>query len=128
MSPYRESRIFRAILGLFFLALIGYALYEARGILIGPSISVPGDAIVVTEPFTRIRGRAERITEIRLNGKPIPVTENGEFDEPFLLAEGSNHFLLEAIDARGRNARKTLILIYRPRESSPVPHMTATSS
>ena len=114
MSPYRESRLIRFLLGFFFLLLIAYALFEARGILSGPALNIPTEAVIVTESSTRIRGSAERITELRLNGKQIPVTEEGEFDEPFLLAEGSNYFLLEARDARGRSTRTTLHIIYRP--------------
>jgi len=110
----RESRLARLVLGLFFIALIGYALYEARGILKGPDISVPTATVLATEPFTHIRGKAERITELRLNGKQISVTEAGEFDEPFLLAEGSNYLVLEAKDARGRTATQTLHIVYRP--------------
>jgi hypothetical protein len=111
---FRESRLVRIVLGLFFLLLAGYALFEARGILIGPMITVPEEAVTVSEPLTHIRGRAERITELRLNGKQIPVTESGEFDEPFLLAEGSNHLILEAKDQRGRTTEARLIIVYRP--------------
>lgn len=114
MLPSRDSRVVRIFLAIFFLLLIGYALFEARGILYGPEIEIPEEAVVVTEPTTLIRGKAERITELRLNGKQIPVTENGEFEELFLLAKGSNYFLLEARDARGRTTEKTLVIIYNP--------------
>lgn len=114
MLPSRDSRVVRLILAAFFLSLLGYALYEARGILYGPQIKVPSEAILVNEQATLIRGKAERITELRLNGKQIPVTERGEFEEPFLLAEGSNHLILEARDARGRTTQKTLTIIYKP--------------
>lgn len=117
MLPSRDSRVIRLILVAFFLVLIGYALYEARGVLYGPQIEIPSETIVVNEQATLIRGRAERITELRLNGKQIPVTESGEFEEPFLLAKGSNHLILEARDARGRTARETLVIIYNPSPS-----------
>lgn len=115
MSPSRDSRAIRFVLAVFFLVLIAYALYEARGILYGPEINVPHEAIVVNESSTLIRGTAERITELRLNGRQIPVTESGEFEEPFLLAKGSNYFVLEARDARGRTTQETLLIIYQPR-------------
>lgn len=114
MLPSRDSRLVRIILALFFLLLSGYALYEARGILYGPAITIPEDAVHVTEQSTLIQGRAERITELRLNGKQIPVTESGEFEEMFLLAPGTNYFFLEARNARGRLAQKTLVIIYTP--------------
>lgn len=124
MLPSRDSRLIRIVLTLFFILLIGYALYEARGILYGPAINMPEEAIHVTEQSTLIRGRAERITELRLNGKQIPVTESGQFEETFLLAPGSNYFFLEARNARGRIAQKTLVIIYTPPET----HSTTTPS
>lgn len=118
MLPTRDSRVIRLILAVFFLILLGYALYEARGVFYGPQINIPSETVVVSEQATLIRGRAERITELRLNGKQIPVTENGEFEEPFLLAKGSNHLILEARDARGRTTRETLVIIYNPPPTS----------
>ena len=125
MLPYRDSRIIRITLILFFLLLLCYAIYEAQGIFFGPIIDVPVDAITVTDPYTVIKGRAERIAELRLNGKTIPVSEKGEFEEPYLLAEGSNHLILDARDARGRTARKTIDIIYAPKSA---PAQKATSS
>ena len=123
MLPYRDSRFVRIILVLFFLLLLGYALYEAQGILYGPVIDVPSQAITVSDPYTIIKGRAQRITELRLNGKTIPVTENGDFEEPYLLAEGSNRLFLDARDARGRTARKVLDIVY-----IPPPHAAASAT
>lgn len=116
MLPYRDSRFVRIILVLFFVLLVGYGIFEARGLLYGPRIDVPRDTITVHEQLTLVSGRAERIVELKLNGKPIPVTENGSFEEPFLLAEGRNYLILEARDARGRATRKTLDIVYVPRE------------
>jgi len=128
MLPYRDSRVIRIFLGVFFLLLIGYALYEARGLLFGPVIFVPQEAVTVNEEFTIIKGRAERITELRLNGKTISVTESGEFEEPYLLARGSNRLILEARDARGRRAQKVLDIVYVPlTPSTPSTPATTTS-
>lgn len=114
MLPYRDSKLVRIILVLFFILLFGYALYEAQGLLFGPMIDVPAEAVTVADPYTVIKGRAERITELRLNGKTISVTENGEFEESYLLAEGSNRLILEARDQRGRRAQKVLDIVYVP--------------
>lgn len=114
MLPSRDSRLVRSSLIIFFILLSGYALYEAQGIVYGPVIEVPNEAIVVDDPYTVVRGTAERITELRLNGKVIPVTESGEFEEPYLLAAGTNPLLLEARDARGRRTQQTIMVIYQP--------------
>ena len=71
---------------------------------------------------------AERITELRLNGKAIPVTEKGEFEEQYILAAGSNRLLLEAKDARGRTTRKTLEIVYTRKPGALAkPPTTSTS-
>jgi hypothetical protein len=121
MFPYRDSRAVRIILFVFFALLAVYALFEARGLLYGPVIDLPEETIVVSDAFTTVKGRAERITELRLNGAQIAVTERGEFEEPFVLAPGSNHLILEARDARGRTTRKTLMVIYNPPTEAPPP-------
>ena len=128
MLPYRDSRFIRIVLVLFFMLAIAYAIYEAQGLLYGPVISGPQEVVTSTEAFTLIRGRAERISELRLNGKPISVTEDGEFEEPYLLAAGTNHLILEARDARGRTTIQTLDILYTPKEVTPTPRVPASST
>lgn len=114
MLPYRDSRIIRATLLAFFVLLLAYAYYETRNILSGPQLTLSEEMITVYEPYATISGRAERISELRLNGAQIPVTESGEFSEVYGLAEGSNRLIFEASDARGRTTRKTVDIVYIP--------------
>ncbi|HWO07662.1 MAG TPA: hypothetical protein VNM40_03720 [Candidatus Paceibacterota bacterium] len=124
MLPYRDSKLVRISLLVFFAFLIAYALYEGWGMLYGPSIRIPDESILSREPYVLVKGRAERITELRLNGKTIPVTEDGDFAEPHLLAPGTNHLILEARDARGRTTQKELDVLYMPLET---PSATTTA-
>jgi hypothetical protein len=128
----RDSRFIRLVLTLFFLLAGGYALYEAQGLLYGPSISLEHIATSSESAFTSIKGRAERISELRLNGNTISVTESGEFDEPYLLADGSNRIILEARDARGRTTSATVDIVYHEPEGAlplnAIPPSSATSS
>lgn len=112
MLPYRDSRFVKIALAIFFLLLIGYAYYEARAMLYGPRISVPSESIVVHEPFTVIQGKAENISELRLNGAAISVTEDGIFEEPYLLTPGENRIVLDATDRYGRERQETIEIIY----------------
>lgn len=112
MLPYRDSRFVKIALAVFFLLLIGYAYYEARAMLYGPRISVPSESIVVHEPFTMIQGKAENISELRLNGAAISVTEDGRFEEPYLLTPGENAIVLDATDRYGRDRQETIEIIY----------------
>ena len=128
MSPSRDSKLARFALYAFFVLLACYALYEAWGMLYGPSIIVPEETVVVQEAYTLIKGRAERITELRLNGGRIPVTEAGDFAQPYVLAAGTNYLILEARDARGRKAEKTLTIVYEPPPAANVPTPLATTT
>ncbi len=114
MLPYRDGRITRIALILFFLLIIGYAYFEARGVLYGPSISVTSDVTKVEEPFISIQGKAERIAELSMNGRPISVTEAGAFDEPYLLSAGLNRIMLDATDRYGRKVQEIVEIVYTP--------------
>jgi len=129
MLPYRDSRLTYIALGIFFLIVISYAYFEARGLLFGPSITVSSNITEVREPFIVIRGHADRISSLSMNGKTIPVTEDGAFEEPYLLSAGYNRIVLDAVDKYGRSRRQAIEIVYTPSTSSgQVPDNTATSS
>lgn len=131
MLPYRDSIFARVALGLFFIALIFYAYYEARGVLYGPTISVPDKVITVQDQFITIKGRADRISKLEMNGKSIPVTEEGYFEEPYVLAEGYNRISLKAEDRYGRSTERFVEIMYEgadaPSASPAATSSTATS-
>ncbi|MBI5457536.1 hypothetical protein HY971_02305 [Candidatus Kaiserbacteria bacterium] len=112
MLPYRDSRLTYIALGIFFLIVLSYAYYEARGLLFGPTIIVASGVIEVHEPFVMIQGRAERISSLSMNGKTVPVTESGAFEEPYLLNLGYNRVVLDASDKYGRTRRQAIEIIY----------------
>ncbi|MBI5457038.1 hypothetical protein HY969_04855 [Candidatus Kaiserbacteria bacterium] len=120
MLPYRDSRVIKITLAVFFALLLGYAYYEARAMLYGPRITVPTETIVVHEPFTVIQGRAEHISELRMNGAAISVTEDGYFEEPHLLTPGENRIILDATDRFGRTEQEIIEILYVPDESQPL--------
>ena len=127
MLPFRDSRLTYIALGIFFLIVLGYAYYEARGLLFGPSITVNSEITEVQEPFITIKGQADRIASLSMNGKNIPVTENGAFEEPYLLSPGYNRIVLDASDKYGRTRRQAIEIVYTPR-TTPEPVTTATST
>lgn len=114
MLPYRNNRIAAAAIIIFFLAVVGYAYFEARNILYGPHIDIatPDAPLSVTEQLIHIKGKAENISELTINGNPTSVTEDGAFDEALLLAVGYNKIVLSAKDKFGRSTTKTLQIIY----------------
>src|SRR3990167_4764165 len=112
MLPYRDSRFTRVILIGFFLIVAGYAYFEGRGLLSGPSIEISGRAMEVSESFITLEGHAERITSLSMNGKDIAVTEEGAFFEPYVLAPGYNRIVLEARDRYGKTTERTIEIVY----------------
>lgn len=126
---FREHRLAKIGLLIFFLLLIGYAYYEARAVLYGPQIQVPSETIVVSEPYTEIRGQASYISELRLNGGTVHVTEDGKFAEELLLAPGENRLVFDAKDKFGRETQEVVIVFYKPtNDPSPPPVPAATST
>lgn len=118
MLPYHDSRITKIVLIVFFVLLVGYAYFEARGFLLGPSIRVGSDTTVVHDPLIRIKGTADRIASLSMNGKDIFVTEQGDFDQPYLLSEGVNRIILDAKDTYGRMTRQVVQVVYQPPTAS----------
>ncbi|OGG49944.1 hypothetical protein A2763_00285 [Candidatus Kaiserbacteria bacterium RIFCSPHIGHO2_01_FULL_54_36] len=133
MLPYRDSRLTYVALGIFFLIVLGYAYYEAQGLLFGPKISVTSQVSEVHDPYVLIKGRADRIASLSMNGKMISVTESGAFEEPYLLAPGYNRIVLDAQDKYGRKRSRSIEIVYtsseQPREdNTPAPEETASST
>ena len=129
MLPYRDGRITRIALILFFLLIIGYAYFEARGVLYGPNIQVGSSVQEVNDPFIAIQGKAERIADLSMNGRPISVTEDGAFNEPYLLSPGLNRIMLDATDRYGRTTQRVIQIVYNPdpdAQKTPVVRPTTT--
>ena len=114
MLPYRNGRLTYIALGVFFLIVAGYAYYEARGLLFGPSITVPETIAEVHDPFVMIKGQADRISSLSMNGHTVSVTENGAFEEPYLLSPGYNRIVLDASDKYGRSRSLAIEIVYTP--------------
>lgn len=97
-------------------AVAGYAAFEARGIVEGPSLAVeqPLPGRTIEESVTRLTGTAERISKISLNGRQIFISEEGAFDEPLILAPGYNEILVEAWDRFDKKTSVMLPVVHRP--------------
>lgn len=117
MLPHRDSRLTRIALFVFFILVVIYGLYEAQGLLFGPKVNIASQTTVVHDPYVKIEGQAQRIASLSMNGKDIPVTETGQFSEPFLLARGENRITLDAKDTYGRKTSTNVTIVYVPSSS-----------
>jgi hypothetical protein len=114
MLPYRDSRIVTVILVIFFVVVVVYGYWEARGIVIGPVISIPTEVTEVHESPITLEGNATRITSLAINGHTVPVTENGSFSEEFLPQVGYNRVTFEARDKYGTTRTRIMEILYTP--------------
>lgn len=112
MLPYRDSRFTKVVLVLFFVAVAAYAFFEGRGLLYGPSISIENRVMEVSEPLITIEGSASRIATLSMNGHVIPLTEDGEFAEDYLLKPGYNRITLMARDRYGKKVERSIEILY----------------
>jgi hypothetical protein len=128
MLPYRDSRLTRIALAVFFLAVIAYAYYEARGLLFGPAIDISTQTIAATNSaYILIQGQANHIASLMVDGNPIQVTETGAFQEPYVLARGVNRIVFDAKDAYGNATEKVIEIVYTP-SATTLPAAAATTA
>ena len=97
------------------LLLISYGIFNARNLIIGPTIEIfsPAKDIETTENVIDIKGRAENVAFISLNEKPIFVDKEGLFDEKLLLSPGSNIIEIRARDRFKKEILKTINIYYK---------------
>ena len=106
-------RLFLVILSVFL--LISYGIFNARNLIIGPSIEVfsPAKDMETKENILTINGKAKNITFISLNERPIFVDTEGLFQEKLLLSPGSNIIEIKARDRFKKEIKKTIRIYYK---------------
>lgn len=96
------------------LLVVGYSILKIKDYAIGPVIrlSSPIDGASTKTDLITIKGKAERISEIFINGRKIFTDEAGNFNEPYLLASGYNLLEIMAQDKFGRKVEKKVQLVF----------------
>lgn len=130
MRANPEGRLTKLLLVCFFALVIGYAYFEGRGALYGPSISVEELPAATAERLVTIRGSAQRISSLSMNGSAVPVTEAGDFSERYVLAPGYNRIVLEAGDRYGKSTVREIeiVLLQDAADASPRPAASSPPS
>lgn len=112
--------------------IIGYAIFNSRLLIAGPQIIVKGPETgsVFEDPLIELRGIAKNTAFITLDGNPVYVDEDGNFNEKLLLSPGTSIISLDATDRFDRATEITLWYTYKSGEEIVVPTITdiATSS
>ncbi len=112
----RESRFFLkfSLTSGIFLLVIGYALFQARYLILGPqvTISTPISGSQVNSPLVTIEGTAQNISSLTLNSQNILVDPQGDFKQQLLLSEGYNIITITAEDKFKRTVQKQIELTF----------------
>jgi hypothetical protein len=90
-----------------------YCLFQARFILLGPSIDIAShqDGAVVLEPSLTLSGTARNAAWLSLNGRQIYTDEKGFWSEKLILAEGLSIMTVRVRDRFGREASESVRLV-----------------
>lgn len=98
---------------LFLVVIIGYAGFEMRSFLRGPTLTIetPQNGETISSSLTLIRGKAANITFLFLNGRQIYTDERGVFEEYILLPRGYNRVTIEGTGKFGKSITRQLDLI-----------------
>jgi len=89
--------------------LVGYGLIEAWPLLEGPSLSIafPMDNASFPGGIVTVRGKAERSTQLTLDGALTLHEEDGSFSSTLTLPRGGSLLTLVATDRFGRRVTAT---------------------
>ena len=95
--------------------IIGYGIFASHDFLLGPEIIIvkPENGSTFYESKVEIVGIAKRIKSIEINGKPITIDEEGNWNEFNILSPGYNIFSIKAQDKFNREKEYRLELIYK---------------
>lgn len=122
MGPFNRQETWtlrawlRLIVGTAIIGLIGgYIAFQARFLIQGPII------VLLEEPGVQhsartitLKGKAENITHLWLNDRPIFTDEAGYFTEALVLENGYTITTLRARDRYGRETRVVRPFVYTP--------------
>jgi hypothetical protein len=97
------------------LAIVGYTGYQIKDWRTGPTVDITtpqaGTHQTPSSPLVTIKGKAERIAYLHLNGRQIYTDPDGTFKESLLLSPGYNIITVSAKDKFNRTTEKRLELI-----------------
>lgn len=94
--------------------VVGYSTLKLKNLAVGPVIDLysPSEGASTKTDLVNVKGKAERISQIYLNGRKIFTDEAGNFNEQYLLASGYNLLEVSAQDKFGRKVEKKVQLVF----------------
>jgi hypothetical protein len=101
------------ILLFLFIALAGYALFQARFLVLGPRLKItsPENGSHVAGSVINVEGVAKNIAWISLNGRQIFTDERGYWSEKLIVPSGASIMTVETRDRFGRERKKSIQVV-----------------
>lgn len=112
----QQKLFFGAGLIVFILITVGgYGYFKMRSLIMGPTINIEGPqnwAALGTSTET-ISGKAQNVSLLYLNDRPISIDEYGNFSEVVALSPGYNIISIKGADKFGKQTEKVLQLVLK---------------
>jgi hypothetical protein len=98
---------------LLFLLITIYAGLKSLNYARGPEINIlyPTQGTITSSTSILVTGQAFRINKITLNGNPISIDENGNWEHVVIIFPGLNPIKIYAEDQFGRNTSTKLDIV-----------------
>lgn len=111
LEPYDiRKKLELGLVVLLILVACFYGATKAYPLIAGPSVVIysPQDGETVASSTFELSGKAKRVKEIRVQGRPIPIDTDGHFVELLVAMEPYTILTITATDFYGKTVIKTL--------------------
>lgn len=129
MLRHTKKKIKKCIGIILTIIILSYSIFEVKDLARGPSITVdyPENGATVNVGVVSLRGTAERISSIQINGGELFTDLTGRFTKDILLSPGYNVIDVRAQDRLGRHVEKKIELVAQTVSShDPVARLPAS--
>ncbi len=99
----------RYLIGVLLALLIGYGVFQARPLIVGPTLSIssPEEHAFFPEGVIPVRGVARNAATLTLNGALLLHDQKGNFSSTLTYPHGGSILTFVATDRFGRSVRAT---------------------
>ena len=107
---YTRKILFILSISLFSTTVLGYGIYKATPIILGPTAEVTSvkNGEIVSGTSIKISGNVLRAKSLYINGIPTSFSENGSFETKLAIYPGTNILIIDAVDRFGRSKSKII--------------------
>jgi hypothetical protein len=100
------------------LGLFGFIGYNVKDIVIGAPLSVRmvKDGATVADPYLPITGNARHAQQVHINGRQVPIDQEGNFSDGVILSPGYNIVTITQKDRFGNQKEKVVHLVAESQE------------